>query len=79
MTASLPGVSDAVMAEITSAIRSIRHGSVQITIHDSRVVQIERAEKIRVQQDADLASGGAPRTRSRADRITGGSRARLGP
>jgi|HubBroStandDraft_1064217.scaffolds.fasta_scaffold120744_2 hypothetical protein len=34
-------------AEIIRAIRNIRYGSVEITIHDSRVVQIERKEKRR--------------------------------
>jgi len=34
-------------AEIIRAVRNIRYGSVEITIHDSRVVQIERKEKRR--------------------------------
>ncbi len=34
----------------SSAIRNIRYGSVEITIHDSRVVQIERKEKRRFGQ-----------------------------
>ncbi len=33
---------------ILEAVRAIRYGSVQITIHDSQVVQIERTEKVRV-------------------------------
>jgi hypothetical protein len=33
--------------EILRAIRSVRYGSVEVTIHDSRVVQIERKEKRR--------------------------------
>ncbi|HSU16567.1 YezD family protein [Longimicrobium sp.] len=33
---------------ILEAVRAIRFGTVQITIHDSRVVQIERTEKVRV-------------------------------
>ncbi|HEX6750422.1 MAG TPA: YezD family protein [Longimicrobium sp.] len=33
---------------ILEAVRAIRFGSVQITIHDSQVVQIERTEKLRV-------------------------------
>ena len=36
-------------AAILKAIRSIRYGSVEITIHDSRIVQIECKKKIRVQ------------------------------
>jgi hypothetical protein len=30
------------------ALKDIRYGSLEITIHDSRVVRIERKEKIRV-------------------------------
>jgi hypothetical protein len=33
--------------EILRAVKSIRFGSVEITIHDSKVVQIERKEKVR--------------------------------
>jgi hypothetical protein len=35
------------MTEILRSIKSVRFGSVEITIHDSRVVQIERKEKLR--------------------------------
>ena len=34
-------------AEVLRAIRNIRYGSVEITIHDSRVVQVECTRKIR--------------------------------
>jgi hypothetical protein len=33
--------------KIMEAIENIRFGSVEVTIHESRVVQIERKEKIR--------------------------------
>lgn len=33
--------------QILRAIKNIRYGSVEIIIHDSRVVQIERKEKLR--------------------------------
>jgi len=36
---------------ILRAIREIRYGSVEIIIHDSRIVQIERKEKIRMDRD----------------------------
>jgi hypothetical protein len=42
---------DAVEAAIRDAIRAIRYGSVEIMIHDARVVQIERKEKIRFASD----------------------------
>ncbi len=34
-------------AAILEAIRSLRYGSVEVTIHDSRVVQVECRSKIR--------------------------------
>lgn len=36
-----------IVNEILAAVRSIRYGSVEIVIHDSKVVQIERKEKLR--------------------------------
>ena len=33
--------------QILQAIKHVRYGSVEIIIHDSKVVQIERKEKIR--------------------------------
>jgi hypothetical protein len=34
--------------QILRAVKSIRYGSVEIIIHDSKVVQIDRKEKIRL-------------------------------
>lgn len=34
--------------QILRAVRDVSYGSVEITIHDSRVVQIERKEKLRL-------------------------------
>jgi hypothetical protein len=33
--------------DIVNVIKGIRFGSVEITIHDSKIVQVERKEKIR--------------------------------
>lgn len=33
--------------QIAVALRGIRFGSVEITIHESRIVQVERKEKLR--------------------------------
>ncbi len=45
------GASEAAVREIElpirAAIRSIRYGSVEIIIHDAKVLQLERNEKIR--------------------------------
>ena len=35
--------------ELLHALKGIRFGSVEIIIHDSRIVQIERKEKVRFQ------------------------------
>ncbi len=44
-------LSPAIQREIFEAIRGIRFGSVEVIIHDSRVVQIERKEKVRLDLD----------------------------
>lgn len=41
---------DPVLLQIAEAVRSIRYGSVEVTIHDGRVVQIETREKTRIVQ-----------------------------
>jgi hypothetical protein len=38
---------DRVNARISATLKGIRYGSVILTIHDSRIVQIERIEKSR--------------------------------
>ena len=38
--------------QILRALQEIRFGSVEIVIHDSKVVQIERKEKIRIDKDS---------------------------
>ena len=37
----------ALLQELREALRSIRYGTIEIVIHDGRVVQLERREKIR--------------------------------
>lgn len=34
-------------AEILRAVHEVKYGSVEIVIHDARVVQVERREKVR--------------------------------
>jgi hypothetical protein len=49
---SLESKIDAEMLKnIMKAIHQINYGSVEIVIHDSRIVQIERKEKIRFDSD----------------------------
>jgi len=51
------GQSDRVQARIKSALKGIRYGSVILTVHDSKIVQIERIEKNRF-DDLFLEDGG---------------------
>ena len=46
---------------VRERVRSLRFGSVQITIHQGRVTQIEATEKIRVEEPLDGKSGVAAR------------------
>jgi hypothetical protein len=59
-------------ADVLAAIRRLRYGAVEVTVHDGRIVQIETREKVRVvsadrrppdsrRRDHD-ASGGADRS-----------------
>ncbi len=39
------------LSQILKAIRSIRYGYVQITVQDSKIVQIDKTEKIRFDKE----------------------------
>jgi hypothetical protein len=54
-------LSTEVAREILSAVNGLSFGSVEVVVHDSRVVQIERRQRVR------LDGGPAPRT-SKHDR-----------
>jgi hypothetical protein len=41
---------DRLAQQILRAVRGLRYGSVEITIHDGEVVQIERREKVRLER-----------------------------
>ena len=41
-----------ILREIQSALQGLRVGSVEITVHNGQVVQIERKEKFRLQPQA---------------------------
>jgi hypothetical protein len=62
-----------ILAQIIDAIAGIRYVSVQIMIQDARIVQIEKAEKIRPVVHADLTPGGMSSGRGHTDRTPGGS------
>ncbi len=56
MSASLRSVDGqdeaTILREIQSALRDLRFGAVEITVHNAQVVQIERKEKFRLQNRA---------------------------
>lgn len=55
------------LEEIVRAVRQIRFGSVEIVIHDSRIVQIERREKVRF--DKGSCSNGSARPHDPTSRV----------
>lgn len=53
-----PSETTRLLDRILAAVSSIRYGSVQIVIQDSKVVRIEKVEKIQI--SAHRMSGGPP-------------------
>lgn len=51
----------ALLLQIERAISALRYGSVEITVHDGRVVQIERTEKIRLANDSHASKNAQSR------------------
>lgn len=51
-SATTPGIqpptADAGTAAVLNALRGIRFGSVEVVIHNGRIVQVERREKVRI-------------------------------
>ena len=41
----------ALARELAIALRSIRYGTIEMVIHEGRVVQLERREKVRFEHD----------------------------
>jgi hypothetical protein len=47
-----------ILKRVTKALSGVKYGSVTITVHNSRVVQIEKSEKIRYDDDQYVVKGG---------------------
>ena len=47
----LPALPPALLQELARALHSIRFGSIELVVHDGRVVQLESREKVRLQID----------------------------
>jgi len=41
----------ALLRELEQALRSIRYGTIELVIHEGRVVQLERREKVRFEAE----------------------------
>jgi hypothetical protein len=50
---------ESLLRELAAALEGMRYGSVEIVVHDSRVVQIERREKMRLTPEAGRRAVGA--------------------
>jgi hypothetical protein len=59
---------------LLDAVRGVRFGSVEVVIHDGRVTQIERREKVRFDAEGRLPDNRRREDNQerRADRATGG-------
>jgi len=44
-----PPLPAALIRELALALRSIRYGTIELVIHDGRVVQLERRERVRLE------------------------------
>jgi hypothetical protein len=42
--------------EIVTALRGLRFGSIELIVHDGRIVQLERHEKVRFDHDHDRST-----------------------
>ena len=47
--------------EILDAVRGIRYGSVEVVVHDAKVVQVVRTEKVRFDAPRDARSSASSR------------------
>jgi hypothetical protein len=52
-------MNDSLFRELAAALEGLRYGSVEIVVHDSRVVQIERREKMRFSPEPGRRAVGA--------------------
>ena len=64
-------LSTEVAREILAAINGLSYGSVEVTVHESRVVQIERRERARL-DSAPASRANEPLTRGRPKPSTDG-------
>lgn len=54
-----------VTQEITKAIQSLKFGSIEITVHDGKVTQIEKREKVRFANQTNITKPTTEKSGSR--------------
>jgi hypothetical protein len=51
LPAGQDALSPAILHALREALRTLRYGTVELVIHDGRVVQLERREKVRFESE----------------------------
>lgn len=57
-------VGNTALAEIANAIGTLKFGSVEITVHEGRVTQIEKREKVRFNENNPTALAAAKKLKA---------------
>jgi hypothetical protein len=52
-------MNESLLREVAAALEGLHYGSIEIVVHDSRVVQIERREKMRLSPELGRKAAGA--------------------
>jgi hypothetical protein len=60
---------ESIEADVLAAIRRLRYGAVEVTVHDGRIVRIETLEKVRI----DSAGRRPPESRRRNHEASAGA------
>lgn len=50
------GLDPQLVRELVAALRGLRFGSIELIVHDGRIVQLERHEKVRFNHDRGRAT-----------------------
>ena len=51
-------INDAIIKEIAEAVAGLKFGEIMIKVHDSKIIQIEKTEKVRYDTYHSLEQGG---------------------
>ena len=51
-------VNDSILKEIAAALSSLKYGDIVIKVHNSKIIQIEKTEKVRCESFYNVEPGG---------------------